>query len=196
MTFSLWKSLKSGLWRFAHREDGTIMAETVIILPMMMWAFLALFAYWDNFRALNTTQKASYTIADMMSRQSTVNDAYITGMRDVMRYMLDPGHEPRIRVTSVGRSGTNKLFEVVWSRSTSSSLPVLTTEALQADAFTSRIPVMSDGDYVVIVETEVDYEPSFNVGLDDTVMSQFIVTRPRFVMPTCMEGTPPQCGLF
>ena len=184
MTFSPWKSLKSSLSRFARREDGTIMAETVVILPMMLWAFLALFVYWDSFRALNTTQKASYTISDMISREMvSVNDAYITGMRNVMQYMLDPGDVPRIRVTSVRFSQINNRFEVHWSRSTATTLPILTTTTLQA--LSPRIPAMSDGDYVVIVETQVDYHPGFNVGLQDTVMQQFIVTRPRFVPRIC-----------
>lgn len=193
MTLSPLTSLKSRLARFARRDDGAIMAETVVILPMLLWAFLALFVYWDSFRALNTTQKASYTISDMISREmGVVNEAYITGMRDVMRYMLDEGDLPRIRVTSVGYSGTNKRFEVMWSRSPENAMTPLTTQSLQP--FTSRIPAMAEGDYVVIVETEVDYKPSFNVGIDDSVMKQFIVTRPRFVSPTCLTGAP-KCNL-
>lgn len=184
MAFSPLKSLKSTFARFARREDGAIMAETVVILPMMLWAFLALFVYWDSFRSLNTTQKASYTISDMISREMVpVNDAYITGMRNVMQYMLDQGEVPRVRVTSVYYSAANSRFEVHWSRSPGSAMVPLTTSTLQALA--SRIPAMSDGDYVIIVETEVDYVPSFNVGLDDTVMKQFIVTRPRFVPRVC-----------
>ena len=41
---------------------------------------------------------------------------------------------------------------------------------------------------VVIVETEVDYHPAFNVGVNDQVLKQFIVTRPRFVPKLCMTG--------
>lgn len=184
MSFSPLKFLKSSLARFARREEGTIMAETVIILPMMLWSFLALFVYWDSFRSMNTTQKASYTIADMISREMVaVNDAYITGMRNVMQYMLDQGEVPRIRVTSVSYSLANNRFEVRWSRSPSNALPILTTTSLQSLA--SRIPAMSDGDHVIIVETKVDYKPSFNVGVEDTVLEQFIVTRPRFVPRIC-----------
>ena len=32
-------------------------------------AYLALFVYWDAFRSVNTTQKAAYTISDMISRE-------------------------------------------------------------------------------------------------------------------------------
>lgn len=184
MTRSIFSALKTTLSRFARREEGAIMAETVVILPMLLWAFLALFVYWDSFRSLNTVQKASYTISDMISREMvSVNDSYILGMRNVMKYMLDQGDEPRIRVTSVRYSQTNRRFEVHWSRSPANAMPALTTASLQD--FSTRIPAMSDGDYVIIVETQVDYEPGFNVGLDSTVMEQFIVTRPRFVPRVC-----------
>ena len=32
---------------FGRDEKGTIMAETVIVLPLLLWAYLALFVYWD-----------------------------------------------------------------------------------------------------------------------------------------------------
>jgi Flp pilus assembly protein TadG len=193
ITYSPLKSLKSALWRFARREDGVIMAETVIILPMLLWSFLAMFVYWDSFRALNTAQKASYTISDMISREMVpVNDAYVTGMRNVMQYQLDVGQVPRIRVTSVRFSQANNRFEVHWSRTTATTVSALTTATLQG--LSSRIPRMSDGDYVVIVETWVDYAPGFNVGLDSTVMQQFIVTRPRFVPRVCHSALGPSCA--
>ena len=53
-------------------------------------------------------------------------------------------------------------------------------------AMTYKIPEMSDGDYVVIVEAEVDYVPAFNVGVGDMTIRQFIVTRPRFVPRICL----------
>ena len=55
----------------------------------------------------------------------------------------------------------------------------MTTEMLQNYAY--EIPEMAGGDYVVIVEVEVDYQPHFDVGLPDQTFKQFIVTRPRFL---------------
>ena len=45
-----------------------------------------------------------------------------------------------------------------------------------------------DGDYVVIVESRVGYEPAFDVGMDAQTLAQFIVTRPRFVPKVCLSG--------
>jgi len=50
----------SRLRRFLRQdESGTLMAEAVLVLPFMLWSYLALFVYWDSYRAVNTVQKAA-----------------------------------------------------------------------------------------------------------------------------------------
>lgn len=175
------------LRRFKRDEAGTLMAEAVLVLPFMLWSYLALFVYWDSYRAINVVQKAAYTISDMISREMVpVTDAYITGMDSVMEYLIDQDQDAKIRVTSVTWSSVNKRFEVKWSRSPHNGMPALTTSSLQA--LSGRIPMMSDGDHVVLVEVQVNYEPAFNVGFGDNMLTQFVVTRPRFVPKVCLTG--------
>ncbi len=100
----------------------------------------------------------------MISRRlDPVNGAYITGLRNVMNFMLDSDQSTRMRVSSVIWVEDNNRFEILWSYSPSNAKPALTTSSLQA--YANQIPMMSDGDTVVVVETEVDYEPAFDVGL-------------------------------
>lgn len=185
------------LRRFGRDENGTVIAEAVIVLPMLLWAYLALFVYWDAYRSVNAAQKAAYTISDMISREKIgVTDNYIVGLRNVMRYLIDRDQTVNIRVTSIGCANSDVtdpkcssekgVFSVDWSRSPDNKKPRLTTATLQA--LKSHIPNMADGDRVVLVETEVFYKPAFNVGLSDEVLRQFIVTRPRFVPRTCLAG--------
>jgi len=172
--------LRRPLARFARDERGAVVAEAVIVLPLFLWAYIALFVYWDAFRSLNTVQKATYTVSDMISREQTgITSGYIDGMKKVMEYLIDEDQDVRMRVTSVTWSDTNGRFEVHWSRSPGSTMTPLTTATLQNYAY--EIPNMAAGDYVVIVEVEVDYKPSFDVGLPDETFRQFIVTRPRFL---------------
>ena len=166
--------------RFARDEKGSVIAEAVIVLPVMLWAYLALFVYWDAFRSMNTVQKAAYTISDMVSREMVgITSAYVNGLDNMLEYLVDNSQTVSLRVTSVTWSATNSRFEVHWSRSPDSAKPVLTTATLQN--YAGQIPNMSAGDYVVIVEVWANYAPSFEVGMDDTVFNQFIVTRPRFL---------------
>ena len=182
--------------RFCRDESGTVMAEAIIVLPILLWSYLALFVYWDSYWTVNTVQKASYTVSDMISREMvTLSTTYIPGLRTLMQYLVNDSHIVRMRVTSITFNGIANQFQVHWSRSPNNAMPELTTTTLQAlsDCTTvarCRIPNMADGDYVVIVEAEIDYEAAFNIGLADQVLKQFIVTRPRFVPRICLTGAP------
>lgn len=175
------------LRRFGRDENGTLLAEAVIVLPLMLWAYMALFVYWDAYRSVNTVQKAAYTVSDMVSREMvTLNDQYVPGMRNLMRYLVDADQTVKIRVSSVTWSDLNDRFEIDWSRSPDNAMPQLTTTSVAELAY--RIPQMSDGDRVMLVEVDVSYHPAFNVGLSDASLQQFIVTRPRFVPKICLAN--------
>ena len=187
-------AFKNALRRFRDDESGLIMAEFIVTLPMLIWAFLALFAYWDVFRSINTAQKAAYSVSDLISRQnSNIPVGYLDGMQSVMEYILPPAQSAKMRFTSVKWSVPNNKFEVIWSRSPGNALPQLTTDALQTMA--SRIPIMAATDTVVIVESSVPYKPVFNVGLAANYsLDEFIVTRPRFLTKICLQGVvTPDC---
>jgi Flp pilus assembly protein TadG len=62
-------TLKHRFRSFLRDEDGLILVEGLIMLPLIIWAMVAMFIYWDVFRTINVTQKASYGIADLLSRQ-------------------------------------------------------------------------------------------------------------------------------
>lgn len=172
---------------FVRDERGSVMAETVIVLPMLLWSYLALFVYWDAFRSTNEVQKASFTISDIISREMVTKPAsYFDGLRNVAELLVSDDQDVKLRVTSITYDEDDLQFEVLWSYSPSSAMPELTTTTLQL--LKDRIPAMKDADFATIVETEVGYKPAFNVGLPDQVMKQFIVTRPRFVAPNCLSG--------
>lgn len=175
------------LRRFLREEDGTLLAEAVIVLPFLLWSYLALFVYWDTYRAINTVQKAAYTVSDMLSREMvTITDSYVVGMDKMMEYLIDQDQDAKVRVTSLTWSQINNRYEVHWSRSPNGALPLLTTSSIAG--LSNRIPRLADGDYVILFETEVNYHPAFNVGINDQVLHQFIVTRPRFVPKVCLAG--------
>jgi Flp pilus assembly protein TadG len=157
------RSLTSLLRRFRRDERGTLIAEAVIVLPMLIWVYLALFVYWDAYRSINTSQKAAYTISDMISREmnsSPLTPAYIKGMRDVMKYLVDSDQTVKLRVTSVTWSQSRNRYEVDWSVSPDNAFPLLTTSNIST--VKARIPTLADGDHVIVVETDVAYHALAN----------------------------------
>lgn len=164
--------------RFLRREDGTVLVEGVVMLPMLLWAFIGLFVFWDAHKTVNAVQKATYTVSDTLSRrQRTINAGYLTGLKTMMDYLMGNDAPSKLRITSATWVESRNQFEVLWSCSPGSGMTKLTTTTLQSLA--SNIPLTADGDTVLIVESELTYRPGFNVGIDDMAVRQFVVTRPR-----------------
>lgn len=172
--------------RFRRDERGGITAEAVIVLPMLIWAYLALFVYWDVFRSMNTVQKATYNISDLISRQSEVDTRFLDGMQSILDYLIDSDQEASLRMTSIQYLADDDSYYVLWSRSPGGALPALTNASVQG--YRDKIPDMPDGHSVLLVETQVSYSPAFNAGIGDQNFSQMIVTRPRFYLRICMTG--------
>ena len=165
---------------FLRGEQGSVVVEAVIVLPIFLWAYVGLFAYWDTFRSLNMVQKAAFTVSDMISREQTgLSTPYVDGMSQVLNYLIDCNQDARMRLSSVTWNDVNARFEIHWSVSPHGTMTPLTTQTLQGHA--NEIPKMAPGDFVIILEVEVDYQPSFGAYLPDQTFRQFIVTRPRFL---------------
>ena len=181
--------------RFLRDESGLLLAEALILLPLLIWGFMALFVYWDVFRSINVSQKAAYSISDLMSRQAVVTPQFVDGMQDVLNFLTAGSPQAKLRITSLQYNGATDQYELLFSRSPGGKMAAHTQATIQN--LRSRIPVMSTLDSVVIVETEVDYNPSFNTGVLNVAagvtaqtFTQFIVTRPRFWRRVCMTACP------
>lgn len=163
--------------RFRRDERGVVITEAIVILPLMLWAYVALFVYWDAYRAENTAVKASYTVADMVSRElNPVSCTYMDGIKNVFDFLMNSDQTTQLTITSVTWDPVDLRHEVQWSLARGGSVPQ-TTATLQQSL--DQLPNMSDGDTVVLVETSVNYTPSLSVGVPNTDFRQFIVTRPR-----------------
>jgi hypothetical protein len=64
-------------------------------------------------------------------------------------------------------------------------MPALTTTSLQPLA--TKIPLLADGDSIILVETWAEFTPFMDVYLTDEEFKQFIVTKPRFVPRICLQ---------
>ncbi len=191
-------SLTQHVKGFLRDETGVVLAEALLLLPLLIWGFLALVVYWDVFRTINTSQKAAYSISDLMSRQSTVSAQYLDGLQNVINFLTPGSPQSAMRITSIQFDETNNKYDLLFSRSPGNLITPHTQASIQL--LKTKIPTMKDLDSVIIVETAVDYEPGFNTGVlsfapgvEAETFTQFIVTRPRFWRRVCMTPLPPIC---
>lgn len=196
---------KRRLGRFSRDENGLASAEMALVLPIYLFAILGTFTYWDAFDVGNRAQKAAFTVSDLITRkQDVVTEGYVNGLFSTMQYMMGPEIPVRSRITSVFYNGTLRRYEVIWSRSSTPGIPQLTTATILT--LQSHLPELADGDSIMVVEGNFDYEPilgewtSLGTGMGSTdeatveagVMRQVVVTRPRFLPKICMQGV--ACG--
>jgi hypothetical protein len=202
--------LRSALGRFACDERATMSVEIVLMLPLLMLWLAASFVFFDVFRVNMVNEKAAYTIADMISRQTTVDGDFIEGTNNVFDFLINRRGTTWLRVTSVKYKaadpveGTPESYEVQWSFATRGRQAFESADFVNLE-LEKRIPIMSDQETIIVTETFTGYRPPFNpfrispFDLDDestpAVFSDsfdfntFLVTRPRFVREIALDAS-------
>lgn len=162
--------------RFLRDENAAVAFEAIIITPVLAWLFVGSFVFFDAFRAYNTSVKATFAVADVLSRQtSLLYGSDIEGLADVFQHITRNTEGSAMRVTQVRRTSTGR--SVDWSYATDGRARLFNSNM---DALEDQFPIMVTGERVIVVETFLPYRPAFNVGLSELEFTNFTVTRPRF----------------
>lgn len=200
-------ALKHRFSSFLRDESGLILVEGLIMLPLLIWALVAMFIYWDVFRTINVSQKTAYSVADLLSRQRTdISLNFANGLQKVVDFLSPGGHPVKMRITSFECksssgpveeqicNGTRGTYRLLFSFSPDNKVSKLTETNIQ-DWKGVKIPTMVHNESVFVVETQVDYKAQLPVallglliGVEDQSFGEFIVTRPRN-RRLCLEGT-------
>lgn len=203
------RNFKHRFATFLRDEDGLILAEGLIMLPLIIWAMVAMFIYWDVFRTINVTQKAAYSIADLLSRQrDTIPTTFANGLQNVADFLTPGGHPVKIRITSLecnSSTGTKLCnyntgsYKLLFSFSPGNKVPPLTQTDIQLWKGTTptngKVATLNNLESVFVVETTVDFKAQLQtvllgllVNVTDQTFGEFIVTRPRH-RRLCLQGT-------
>ncbi|MFG6564758.1 TadE/TadG family type IV pilus assembly protein [Sulfitobacter sp. 1A13421] len=170
------------LARFKGREDGSIAVETVIMLPLMFWAYLAMYSTFDTFRMYNLNQTAAYTLGDAISRETQAIDAdYLRGMQQLLEYLTRGTGQTALRVSSIWYDQTNDRYHADWSQVRGTVQPLTSDDVRD---WHDKLPVMPNNERVTLVETWRDFEPLFKTGLERRDIHNFVFTRPRYAPRT------------
>ncbi len=145
--------------------------------------------------------KSNYAVSDLLSRETnTIDMSYINGARSLYRYLTQADSDRSwIRVTVVhcidecavspGAEDDGRTLEIEWSRATDGQ-PDLTDDDI-ATRYNDVIPLIADGERVIMVETTMDYDPPFSselTGIEYKTFRDVVMTRPRFAPQLCFEG--------
>ncbi|MEL7091600.1 MAG: hypothetical protein AAFN94_07695 [Pseudomonadota bacterium] len=172
------------LSRFRDDEKGGVALEALIMLPMLFWAYLSMYSYFHAYRTHSLNIKTAYAIGDVISRQTNPLDGgYMGGLHQLASYMswTDPNNFA-LRVTSVTYDAINDEYKKDWSEVHGSISPLSSSDV---NNLRTSLPIMPDGERVIVVETFEQYDPPFNLGLSDHEIHNFVFTRPRYAPRVC-----------
>lgn len=167
------------LRRFRDNERGAAALETIIIIPLMFWAYLSMYSYFHAYRTHALNIKTAYAIGDVISRQTTpIDQAYMNGVHELAAYMSWTSRDSfAIRITSIVYDEESNEYRSDWSQAKGWKQPLSNGEV---NNLRDDLPIMPDGERLVLVETFKDYDPPFKMGLSDHEVHNFVFTRPRY----------------
>lgn len=165
---------------FFKNDEGSLSVEAAFMAPLLVWALAAMFVSWDAFKTMNVSKKATYTIADALSRETdSVTPNYLLAMHETYDYLLGRAEPHAIRVTvleTVYDIDLDKdIVKLVWSEGVGGIDGYDTI-----DPILNRAPKFAAGDQMIIVESEQSWRPAFSVGLADFRLRDVAISRPRF----------------
>jgi len=173
------------LARFGRQTRGAVAFEAVIILPVLVWTYTASFVFFDAYRVYNSSVKATYSVADALSRQTnTVHGYDVQGLARVLRHLIRNGDTARLRVTQIHWDGS--AYRVDWSHVTDNDARLFDA---QMPVIADRLPPLMPNERVLLVESFVPYAPAFGMGLEVLTFETFTVTRPRYANQVPFDAT-------
>jgi len=166
--------------KFSRGEHGGLSVEAVLVFPILVWAITATFVFFDAFKTINVSQKATYTIADMLSRETEAIDPdFLTAAHETFDFLAGVNGDNALRVTVVTMvedpDTLIKTIELVWSEGVGGL-----SGYVNLDIIENRLPDMAAGDQMIVVESEQEWAPAFAVGLDSYRFREVAISRPRF----------------
>lgn len=185
---SFFKLIKRNL----QDERGSFSVEAILMFPLLAWAFMAMYVFFEGLRESNINLKANYTVSDLLSREveDCITNADMNGMHDIYEWLSRSRNEVQMRATVIFFEQPDPNvpgeYKLMWSEPVNGPAP-LTSEDLPTVVL-PHMPIMADGSYSIVVETWALYDPIMDVGLTDTELYNIVVTAPRFSGKLCHEN--------
>ncbi|MCV6592497.1 MAG: hypothetical protein OIF48_06075 [Silicimonas sp.] len=167
----------------ARDEKGSFSVEAILMFPMLAWAFMAMFVFFEGLRESNINLKAAYTVSDLLSRHQDPNDEFgmddLNGMQAVYAWLSRTKNPVNLRVSFVTYDKETDFYKLQWSEAAHNAVARVQQEQV-ADALVPHIPILADGAGVIVVETWATYDPVIDMGLTQTELYNIVVIPPRF----------------
>lgn len=175
------------LFSVLRKEDGSISVEAMLMLPLLIWCFLGAYVFYDAYRAQFVNAKASYTIGDILSRETNfITPDYMDSIFDLHQFLVARTTPVRLRVSVITYDAADDTYSVVWSENRGGGG---TIDDAALTALVPAIPEMPDQGRAILVQTSMVYNPIYAAGIADMQFDDIVVSRPRFAGQLCWNAS-------
>ncbi|MGR3463052.1 MAG: TadE/TadG family type IV pilus assembly protein [Roseovarius sp.] len=178
--------------RLRRDERGTVAVETVLIAPLLILGLFFSYEAYGLVRQQSLREKATYTVADILSRETAiVDDTYIDNVKRVFD-MMSGTADSQLRISVVRyrndpSQGIDE-FDLRWSEVRGTGpMTALTDTAVRSahDTF----PIMEDGEEIIYVESRGTFTSPVSTGyFDESLLTTRMFVIPRFAPQICFTG--------
>jgi len=159
------KAVQSLFKRWLRSEDGMAAVEAAMVFPILLTLLLGTYDLGNAVLANQKTIRASQVVADLITRNSSVDTAMINDSIDAGELALEPFPTASFGVDIVSISFDDAGAASIDWRETQNMTPL-------ADVLTRVAALSESGDGVLVVATEYDFEPIFAGFLINTISMQ------------------------
>lgn len=139
--------------RYKDDDKGILAVDFMMSLPLLLLWIFASITVFDGFVKYNKMVKATATVTNLISRLEVTSNEELSNIYWLFREIAVAKEENSgMRVTSVKQeSGVPTIH---WSH------PLGNVSAMSdGDSALSSVPPLVDGDYIMLLETRLNYEP-------------------------------------
>ncbi len=170
------KILENKLTKFRRDRSGATTVEFMITMPMVIFWLAGSFTFFDAYSESTRALKATYTVADILSRQTEVDDEYIDDMNLLFTdFMRGSTNDVWIRVSSIEK--IDDALTIDWSTATGLHNSLTTIEQSLEDL----IPSIVNDESIILVESYSPFVPFLDyIGIQSRTYTNKVVVTPRF----------------
>lgn len=175
---------KNRLRKINRDEEGATTVEFLLVMPLIVFWFAGTFTFFDAYSEWTRSVKATYTVADVMSRQFEMEEDYEDDMNSLFASIMgENSNNTYLRISSIER--TNNAYEIDWTCASGSH----TGYANNTEIPTELIPNILNGEAVIIVESYMSFVPFQDyIGLEARTLTKKVVISPRFTSKLERDG--------